>query len=125
MSASLQRTFALLSVLVLGLAGSWTSNTASACDKCQMDGSREYLLEGAFVRYQRVTFTLHVQVNDGERPYVDTIGVVPMALPEEQGEQVAWSSLRPGDRIEVTIRENDEERKVHRLVIRRRVAPPS
>ena len=109
-----------LGAAVVGLA----SPTADACDRCLMDGSREYLIEGAFVRYHRVTFTLHVRIEDGERPYTDTIGVVPMALPEERGEHVAWSSLRPGDRVELTVRENDNDRRVHRLVIRRRVPPP-
>ena len=52
---------------------------AEACDNCDRDGSRHYLLKGEFVRYHRVRFQLSVRVRDSEREWVDTVEVVPMA----------------------------------------------
>ncbi|MCB9604804.1 MAG: hypothetical protein H6722_03545 [Sandaracinus sp.] len=95
---------------------------ASACGECLRDGAREYTLTGTFVRYQRVTFTLHVAIEEGERRWVDRLSVVPMALPEERGELVGWNTLHEGDRLEAVVRESENDRVIVRLRIVRRAA---
>ncbi|MCU0672110.1 MAG: hypothetical protein MUE69_04885 [Myxococcota bacterium] len=119
------RRLALLFVLAVA---PWSApSNASACGDCLRDGAREYALTGTFVRYQRVTYTLHVAIEEGDRRWVDRLSVVPMALPEENGEQVGWSTLREGDRVEAIVRESENDRVVTRLRIVRRApgAPPA
>lgn len=96
---------------------------ADACGDCLRDGAREYTLTGTFVRYQRVTFTLHVAIEEGERRWVDRLTVVPMALPEEGRELVGWNTLREGDQLEAVVRESESDRVVVRLRIVRRSTP--
>ena len=116
----------LLLLVVLAIAWSAPS-PASACGDCLRDGAREYSLTGTFVRYQRVTYTLHVAIEEGDRRWIDRLSVVPMALPEENGEQVGWNTLREGDRVEAIVRESENDRIVTRLRIVRRApaAPPA
>lgn len=116
----------LASALLASLPiGALAPAPAAACDSCARDGSRQYLLEGEFVRYQRVRFMLHVRLRDGEREWVDRVPVVPMALPEKDGEPVAWASLREGDVIEANVRETEDERVVTRVVVVRSAPRPT
>ncbi len=117
----------VMRLVVLGLLAVVTFSTvprAEACERCERDGSVSVTVSGEFVRYQRTRFTLHVKVVDDRREWVDQIAVVPMALPEHNGEAMRWSALRPGDRLEVHIRETEQERVVVRVVLRER-APAS
>ncbi len=112
------RSVLLLSPLLFALGGAAVAAApAAACDTCARDGSRHYLLTGEFVRYQRVRFLLHVRLRDGEREWIDRVPVVPMALPEKDGEPISWASLREGDRIEANVRETEDERVITRVVV--------
>ena len=106
-------------VVVLVLA-SWLPTTpVDACDDCDRDGSRHVLVEGEFVRYHRVRFELSFRIREGERDWVDTVDVVPMALPMKDDEPISWSALHEGDVIEVNIRETERERvATHVTVVR-------
>lgn len=110
-------------IALVGVTG--VAPVANACGDCPLDGSRQYTLTGGFVRYLRVTFDLHVTVRDGDREWTDRFSVVPMLLPEENGEQISWARLNPGDQVEVVVRETQHERKVVRLKIVRRAPPAS
>ncbi len=92
-----------------------------ACDDCDRDGSRHVLVEGEFVRYHRVRFELSIRIHEGERDWVDTVDVVPMALPMKDGEPISWSSLNEGDVIEANIRETERERVVTSVTVVRTV----
>lgn len=115
--------FAIMLLLALAAPLALPHHVA-ACGECLRDGAREYTVTGTFVRYQRVTFTLHVAIEEADRRWVDRLSVVPMALPEENGEMVGWATLREGDRIEAVVRESESDRVIVRLRIVRR-APPS
>ncbi|MBX3248390.1 MAG: hypothetical protein KF901_14520 [Myxococcales bacterium] len=114
-------------VLALSFLGLAPASVARACGDCPLDGSRQYTVTGDFVRYLRVTFNLHVSVRDGDREWTDRFSVVPMLLPEENGEEISWANVRPGDRVEAVVRETQHERTVVRLKIVRRApaAPPA
>ncbi|MEM9072489.1 MAG: hypothetical protein AAGE52_28540 [Myxococcota bacterium] len=108
------RFVALVAALALASLG---PTPAAACDTCPRDGSRHVLVGGEFVRYQAVRFVLHFRVQDGDREWVDRVPVVPMALPEKDGEAVAWSSLQEGDFLEINVRETEDDRVVTRVVV--------
>ena len=119
----------LVLALALPLAASLAPAPAAACGSCPRDGSVQRTLRGAFVRFHPVTFTLHVRVGSGEEGRreegrreegrVERLRVMPMALPLAGEEPVAWSSLRTGDALELTVREKDDRRVVaHVRVLR-------
>ena len=116
----------LLALAALGPTATLLAPTpAQACAECLRDGAREYTVTGTFVRYQRVTFTLHVAIDEGERHWVDRLSVVPMALPEENGELVAWRTMHEGDHIEAVVRESENDRVVVRLRVVSRASTES
>lgn len=93
---------------------------AAACDDCDRDGSRHVLVEGEFVSYHPVRYKLAIRIR-GEREWVDTIDVVPFALPMKDGEPIAWSSLQEGDVIEADVRETEDSRVVTTVTVLRMV----
>lgn len=111
----------LVAILAVVVSGAFVPPPVSACDNCDRDGSRHVLVEGEFVRYHRVRFELSIRIREGERDWVDTIDVVPMALPMKDGEPISWSALHEGDVIETDIRETERERVVTTVTVVRMV----